>query len=250
MSTTRRPLVVGNWKMNGSRSQATSLVSGLLAKLQAPRAEVVLCPPAPYLPLLAAQLVGSKLALGAQDVSAEAPGAHTGEVAAEMLRDVGCAYVIVGHSERRRDQGEDDALVNAKLAAGLAAGLKVIVCIGESLQERDAGLTEQVVGRQLSAILPRLTQAPDAVVLAYEPIWAIGTGRTASSELAEAVHAYLRQQVGAVAPAAADSLAILYGGSVTAAVAPGLFSMPNIDGALVGGASLKAEEFSAICLAA
>jgi triosephosphate isomerase (TIM) len=246
----RRPLVVGNWKMHGSRASAVTLAHEVHAATANAAAEIVLCPPFIYLERVLAALPDERIAVGAQDVSAEAEGAHTGDCAAAMLVDTGCRHVIVGHSERRRDHGETDALVAAKMTAALAAGLSVIVCVGESLEEREAGQTEAVVARQLAPLTTMLAACAERVVLAYEPIWAIGTGRTASAEMAQEVHAHLRGLIAAGDPAAAARSRILYGGSVNAGVAAALFAMPDIDGALVGGASLKPVEFASICNAA
>ena len=250
MSVTRRGLVAGNWKMHGSRAANASLVAGVRAALPA-GADCVLCPPAVYLADVAAALAGSSIGLGAQDVSPEAAqGAYTGEWSGAMLRDVGCSHVIVGHSERRARHGESDALVARKTAAALAAGLVPIVCVGETLEERDAGATAAVVGRQLEAVLVGCgVEAFRSAVLAYEPVWAIGTGRAATPEQAQEIHALLRGLIRARDAIIGGSVRVLYGGSVKASNARELFAMPDIDGGLIGGASLKADEFTAIVAA-
>lgn len=246
--TTRRRLVVGNWKMYGSRARNAELLAGILAAPPG-AAELVVCAPFPYLADAAAALAGSPLGLGAQDCSAHAEGAHTGEVAAAMLAEVGCRYVIVGHSERRAQQGESDVLVAQKAQAALAQGLTPIVCVGETLAQREQGQTGAVVGRQLEAVIAQLGERSRAIVLAYEPVWAIGTGRTATPEQAQEVHALLRAQLQA-APGGAAQVQILYGGSVKPDNAATLFAQPDIDGGLIGGASLKAADFIAIARAA
>ena len=244
----RRKLVVGNWKMNGSVAANGALLGAI--KAAAPfAAEVSVCVPAPYLRDIAGLLEGSEIAWGGQDCSAHAAGAFTGEVSAGMLAELGCRHVIVGHSERRALHGESDALVADKAAAALDGGLVPIVCVGETLAERDAGATEAVVARQLGAVVDRLGARIDAVVVAYEPVWAIGTGKTASPEQAQAVHAFLRATL-ARAGAASGSIRLLYGGSVKGDNAAQLFAQPDIDGGLIGGASLKAADFIAICRAA
>ncbi len=242
----RRKLVVGNWKMNGSRGTNAVLLTALEAA-PAGRAKVCVCAPTPYLADVAAVLAGSAISWGAQDCSSHDDGAYTGEVSAAMLADVGCRYVLVGHSERRALHGESDVLVAAKAERAIGRGLIPIVCVGETLAEREAGATESVVLRQLAAVVALLGADIAKIVLAYEPVWAIGTGKTASSDEAQAVHACLRA---ALAKAGADSISILYGGSVKADNAARLFAQPDIDGGLIGGASLKAAEFVAICRAA
>jgi triosephosphate isomerase len=242
----RGKLVVGNWKMNGGLRQNDALLADLRAGWTAPPArQLAVCVPFPYLWQAQAALSGSSIAWGAQNVSEHAAGAFTGEVSAAMAAEFGCRYAIVGHSERRTLYGESDALVAAKAAAALRAGLTPIVCVGETLEEREAGATETVVLRQLDAVSSRLGDDMGAVVIAYEPVWAIGTGRTASAAQAQAVHQVLRRRLAAVDAAAAD-VALLYGGSVKADNAKTLFAAADIDGALVGGASLKADEFLAI----
>ena len=239
----RRRLVVGNWKMHGSRAANADLLAGLQAASPW-RAEVSVCVPAPYLQQVGDTLRGSTIAWGAQDCSNHTAGAYTGEVAAGMLADLGCRHVIVGHSERRAMHGESDGLVAEKAQRALAVGLLPIVCVGETLAEHDAGDTATVTQRQLGAVIERLGDAVASIVVAYEPVWAIGTGKTATPAQAQAVHAALRAQLGSA------TIAILYGGSVKADNAAALFAQNDIDGALVGGAALKAAEFAAICAAA
>ena len=241
-------LVLGNWKMNGTRATNAALLEALLAASPfAP--EVAVCVPAPYLGEVAVALEGSDIAWGAQDCSSHDAGAFTGEVSAAMLAEFGCRYVIVGHSERRALHGESDRLVAEKAAQAVAAGVIPVVCVGETLAERDAGRTNAIVGRQLAVAIDVLGARMASVVVAYEPVWAIGTGKTSSPEEAQAVHAHLRAALIAAAPAGADNR-ILYGGSVKADNAAQLFAQPDIDGGLIGGASLKAADFVAICRAA
>jgi len=247
----RRPLVAGNWKMNGSTESVAALIHGLRAGLSADLAvDVLVCPPAVYL-AQAGALLDSSMALGAQDVSEHAAGAYTGETAASMLADLGCTCVIVGHSERRALFGDSDTRVAAKFSAVKAAGLTPILCVGETLDQRESGQTLAVIAAQIDAVL--LEQGVGAftgAVVAYEPVWAIGTGRTATPEQAQAVHAAIRAQIAAVDPTVAAELKILYGGSVGSANAEALFGQVDIDGGLVGGASLKVDDFLAICRAA
>jgi triosephosphate isomerase len=244
----RRKLVVGNWKMNGSRPANAELLAALLAA-RPYRADVAVCVPFVFVNETAATLAGSDLRWGAQDVSAQAQGAYTGEVSAAMLAECGCRYAIVGHSERRAYHAESDGLVAQKAQAALARGVTPIVCVGETLAEREVGETESVVKRQLSAVIHQLTHCAAEMVVAYEPVWAIGTGRTATPEQAQAVHAVLRAQLQA-ATGRADAMKILYGGSMNAGNAATLLAQPDIDGGLIGGASLKAGEFITICRAA
>ena len=248
----RQKLVAGNWKMNGSRASIKALLDGIKQGIAAvENAEVVVCAPYVYLADVQSQLQGSPIAWGAQNLSTEASGAFTGEIAADMLLDFACKYVIVGHSERRSLYGEDDALVARKYAVARAAGLKPILCIGESLDEREAGTTEAVVARQLDAViaLEGLAALADGVI-AYEPVWAIGTGKTASPEQAQQVHKFIRQRIAEQDAAVAEKVQILYGGSMNAANAADLLSQADIDGGLIGGASLKSEDFLTICRAA
>jgi triosephosphate isomerase len=248
----RQRLVAGNWKMHGSLPDNQGLLeaaAGTAARLRDARCAV--CVPFPYLAQAQKVLAGSRAAWGAQNVSQHAKGAFTGEVSAAMLREFACVYVIVGHSERRSLYGEDDLTVALKAEAVLAAGMSPIVCVGETLSQREGGETEAVVAGQLDAVLGRVgVQGLRKSIVAYEPVWAIGTGRTASPQQAQAVHAFIRSRVARQSPDTAAALPILYGGSVKASNAAGLFDMPDIDGGLIGGASLDAAEFSAICLAA
>jgi triosephosphate isomerase (TIM) len=248
----RRPLIAGNWKMHGSRAENAELIEALLLGLPAQTpVDIVVCPPFVYLWEVGRLVKSSNIALGAQSVCAEQVGAFTGEASASMLKDVGCRYVIVGHSERRAIYKEDDALVARKFLAAQSQGLIPILCVGETLEERERGQTMQVVSRQLTAVLDLAgVAALRAAVIAYEPVWAIGTGKNATPEQAQEVHAHIRTAVaGRDAKIAAD-VRILYGGSVKAANARELFAMPDVDGGLVGGASLKADEFLKICAAA
>jgi len=245
-------LVAGNWKMNGSSSQNAELLTSILAAAPASdRVQMLVCPPFPYLAAAAQQLAGSKLMLGAQTVSENPPGAFTGEVSAAMLLDVGCTHVLVGHSERRSLYGETSETVAAKFEAALGGGLRPILCVGETRAEREAGRTEAVVEQQLGAVLSRVGIAAFAsAVVAYEPVWAIGTGLTASPEQAQDVHRHIRATMAAEDSDIAANTLILYGGSVKGDNAAGLFAMPDIDGGLIGGASLKAVDFLAIATAA
>jgi triosephosphate isomerase len=245
----RKKLVAGNWKMHGSLAENAALLSALKPALAG--IEAVVCVPFPYLAQVQAALAGSSIFWGAQNVSEQAKGAFTGEVSASMLLDFGCKYVIVGHSERRSLYGESDALVAGKYIAAQAAGMTPILCVGESLAEREAGVTEVVVSRQLDAVIDAAGVGSLAkAVIAYEPVWAIGTGKTASPEQAQAVHAFIRGRIAALDAGVADQLVIQYGGSVKAANAAELMAQPDIDGGLIGGASLVADEFIAICRAA
>ena len=234
----RVPLVAGNWKMHGSRASIAALLDVLVENNPSGCA---VCVPFPYLGQVAERLRGSPIAWGAQNVSEHVQGAYTGEVSAAMLAEFGCRYVIVGHSERRQLYGETDAQAAAKFAAVKAAGMTPILCVGETLQERDAGKTEEVVGRQLGKVLEK--NSFENSILAYEPVWAIGTGRNATPEQAQAVHAFLRSKVPADTP-------ILYGGSVKPQNAAAIFAMPDVDGGLIGGASLVAKDFLDIVKAA
>jgi triosephosphate isomerase len=248
----RRPLVAGNWKQNGSRAANAALTGALRAGLPASRGcDVMVCPPFVYLAQTVESLAGSGILVGAQSVSAQAGGAFTGEISAAMLRDVGCTHAIVGHSERRALYGETDAIVAGKYQAARKGGLAPILCVGETLEERRAGVTAEVVRRQLAAVLDAVAiEEIAAGVVAYEPVWAIGTGQTATPEQAQEVHALIRSIVAMRNARIAAELRILYGGSVKGSNARALFSMPDIDGGLVGGASLDAAEFVAICAAA
>jgi triosephosphate isomerase len=242
-------LMVGNWKMNGGLAANSSWVAELLSSMPAGASRLVICVPAPYLPQMQALLAGSVMALGAQDVSAHLPGAYTGEVSADMLRDFSVRYAIVGHSERREYHGETDALVAIKAQRALAAGITPIVCVGENLAEREAGQTEAVVKRQLAAVIHANGHCISEIVVAYEPVWAIGTGLTATPEQAQQVHAVLRAQLHA-ASAQAARVSILYGGSMNAANAAQLLAQPDVDGGLIGGACLQATDFLSLLKAA
>jgi triosephosphate isomerase len=248
----RARLVAGNWKMHGSRAANARLLDAV--KAGAPRAAgvaIAVCVPFPYLQQAAEALEGTAIALGGQTLSEHDAGAYTGEVSGAMLRELGCRYVIVGHSERRTLYGEDDARVAAKFGAARRAGLVPVLCVGETLAERDRGATEDVIARQLGAVIDAGGVAALAgAVIAYEPVWAIGTGRTASPAQAQSVHAFIRSRVGAADRGLAQALPILYGGSVKAGNAAELFAQADVDGGLIGGASLVAEDFLAICRAA
>ena len=245
-----RPLIAGNWKMHGSLREAAELAAGVAAGAAAvPGAELLVCPPFPYVPGVAAAMAGKAVAVGAQDCHAAAKGAHTGDVSAAMLKDVGAGFVILGHSERRANHGETDAAVRAKAEAALAAGLVPIVCVGESEAERLAGQAEDVVSTQLDGSLPDGFAAAGGVV-AYEPVWAIGTGRTPTEAEIAAVHAAIRDRLVARFGGAGAGLRILYGGSMKPANAAAILALPNVDGGLIGGASLVAADFLAIARAA
>ncbi|MEW8068531.1 MAG: triose-phosphate isomerase [Candidatus Thiodiazotropha endolucinida] len=248
----RRPLVAGNWKMNGSLESVRSLLDGISRGVDDVKStEVAVCPPYIYLPEVEKLLSGSDIAWGGQDLSTESSGAYTGEVAASMLNDFGCKYVIVGHSERRTYHAESDQLVAKKYAVARAAGLVPILCIGETLEEREAGTTNEVVARQLDAVIA--LEGVDALadgVIAYEPVWAIGTGMTATPDQAQEVHAFIRSRVAEKSSEVAEGLRILYGGSMKPGNAAELIGKPDIDGGLIGGASLTAEDFLGICTAA
>ena len=241
----KKKLIAGNWKMNASLATNEALIKALLAGAGSPACQVALCVPSVYLAQCQALLTGSVIELGAQDVSAHETGAFTGEISAAMLREFGVRYVLVGHSERRQYHFESAAVVAAKAQRALACGITPIVCVGETLAEREAGQTEDVVRRQLAAVIHTNGHCISEIVLAYEPIWAIGTGKTASAEQAQQVHALLRAQLQA-ASAQADRIQILYGGSMNAGNAAQLLAQPDIDGGLVGGASLKAPDFLSI----
>jgi len=249
----RRYLVAGNWKMNGSLAENAVLLDGILAGAAANAAvEILVCPPAVYVDGVGARLRGSPLLLGGQNLcDQDKPGAYTGEVHGGMLRELGCSYVIVGHSERRALYGESEAVVARKYRAAQACGLVPVLCVGETLQEREANQTEAVLQRQLAAVLDLCgVDSFASAVIAYEPVWAIGTGKTATPEQAQDAHAYIRGQLRGRNAKIADSTRILYGGSVKADNAQTLFANADVDGGLIGGASLKAADFLAICAAA
>ncbi|WP_226505926.1 MULTISPECIES: triose-phosphate isomerase [Pseudomonas] len=251
-SSNRKKMVIGNWKMNGSSAANASLLRSVLPVISRfKNVEIALCPPYPYLSAVADLLDDSEVALGAQNLSAELAGAHTGEVSAHMLYDIGCRFVLVGHSERRALYDEDDALVAKKFSTALRAGLIPVLCVGETFAQRQAGETQAIVTLQLSAVL-NAVGVDDLVkgVIAYEPVWAIGTGETATPEQAQAVHRHIRQWLATQTHAARADCLILYGGSVKADNAEQLFLQPDIDGGLIGGASLDAMSFVAICSAA
>lgn len=245
-------IVAGNWKLNGSLAANKELVEGILAGApDSDSVELLVCPPFPYLQSVQAMVAGSRVHAGAQNVSEHVSGAFTGEVSAAMLKDLGIGSVIVGHSERRSLYGETDEIVAAKFVAAQATGLRPVLCVGESLEQRESNETEQVVEKQLAAVIDAAgIDAFKSAVVAYEPVWAIGTGLTASPEQAQSVHKFIRSRFASESADVADGLQILYGGSCKGSNAAGLFSMPDIDGGLIGGASLKAEDFLAIADAA
>jgi triosephosphate isomerase (TIM) len=244
----RRPLIAGNWKMNGLKAEGLALAEGIAAKLKAapPAADLLVCPPATLIDAVSRSVAGTGLAVGGQDCHAAKSGAHTGDIAAPMLKDAGATYVIVGHSERRTDHGETDATVRAKAAAAHGAGLVAIICIGETEAERDGGRTLAVVGGQFDGSLPE-GATPDNTVIAYEPVWAIGTGRTPTTAEVAEVHAAIRELAAKrLGGAAAQALRILYGGSMKPSNAKELLALSDVDGGLIGGASLKVDDFWAI----
>lgn len=248
----RKPFVAGNWKMHGSRTAVAEFVAGLGADAVSQQVDMLVCAPFVYLPQLATALADTPVAVGAENLSAEVDaGAFTGEINGAMLADVGCSHVIVGHSERRALYGETDAVVASKVSAAVAAGLQPILCVGETLQQRDAGQAEAVLAAQLQAVLDACdAKTLAAMTIAYEPIWAIGTGRSATPEQAQAMHATIRQHIAASDGTLSRSMRLLYGGSVKPGNAAELFAGDDVDGALVGGASLKAASFLDIARAA
>jgi len=248
----RVPLIAGNWKMNGRREEIRALVAGIRERSAiSAQVELLVLPPFPYLDFVASLLEGAGIGLGGQDLSERADGAFTGDVSAGMLVDCGCRYVLAGHSERRTLHGEDDQTVAAKFDTAIQAGLKPVLCVGESLEEREQGRTEEVVRRQLAAVLDRTGIGPFAeAVVAYEPVWAIGTGLTASPEQAQSVHALIRSQLSEESATIGGQVRILYGGSVKPDNAADLFACDDIDGGLIGGAALQADSFMAIAEAA
>ena len=248
----REFLVAGNWKMNGSIAASDALVSGIVAGVpEGGGFRLLVCPPFPYLASVASQVSSSAVSLGAQNVSEHESGAFTGETAASMLKELGCEYVIVGHSERRAMFGETNEQVAAKYIAAQTAGIAPILCVGETLEEREAGTTEEIIDGQLDAVLDAAgVDSFASAVIAYEPVWAIGTGMTATPEQAQDVHRHIRARLAEQNAELADTVQILYGGSMKGENAPGLLSMPDIDGGLIGGASLKVDDFLAIAAAA
>ncbi len=248
----RRPLIAGNWKMNGSKESIKVLLDGIKQGIgDVNSAELLVCAPSIYIDSVSSQLEGSPVVAGAQNMSEQASGAFTGEIAGSMLNDFGCKYVIIGHSERRAIYGEDDALVAKKFAAVRAAGMTPILCVGETLEERESGVTETVVARQIDAVIDAegIDALADAVI-AYEPVWAIGTGKTATPEQAQDVHAFIRGRLGEQSADVAAKTRVLYGGSMNAGNAAELLAKDDIDGGLIGGASLKSEDFLTIARAA
>lgn len=248
----RQPLVAGNWKMNGSPASVRELLQGLKDGVsEVNNAKMVVCPPSVFIAEVQAQLTGTGIGWGGQDVSTQESGAYTGETAASMLTDFACEYVIIGHSERRTYHAETDQLVAEKFTAARKAGLIPLFCIGETLAEREQGITEDVVARQIDAVIAHCgVEMLGEGVIAYEPVWAIGTGKTATPEQAQEVHAFIRSRVAGSSTAVAESLQILYGGSMNPGNAAELMANPDIDGGLIGGAALKASDFLAICTAA
>lgn len=248
----RRPFVAGNWKMNGSRAESAALLDAVKAGVSnASKAEVAVCPPSILIPLAAEKLAGSAVAWGGQNLNVNKSGAFTGEISGPMLKDYGSTYVIVGHSERRSLYGETDAMVADKYGAAQAHGLVPILCVGETLAEREANQTESVVARQLDAVLAKHGVASlKNAIIAYEPVWAIGTGKTATPQQAQDVHRFIRERIAKQDKAVADGVRILYGGSMKGSNAKELIGQPDIDGGLIGGASLVADEFLTICRAA
>ncbi|MCG6940138.1 MAG: triose-phosphate isomerase [Thiohalocapsa sp.] len=247
----RRPLIAGNWKMNGTKADAAELVRGIVAGVSGmQKTDVAVCPPFPYLYLVEELLQGTAIGWGSQDVSCEDGGAFTGQVSAAMLKDFGCRYAIVGHSERRQLNGETDGVIARKYAQAVANGLVPILCVGETLEEREQGKTEEVVAKHIDGVLN--LEGVDAYahgVVAYEPVWAIGTGVTATPAQAQEVHAFLRERIAKKSKEIAKGLRILYGGSMKPGNAAELIGQPDIDGGLIGGASLNAADFVAICQA-
>lgn len=246
----RQKLVIGNWKMNGLSATNHSLVTAIVAGMAEVKSQVGICPPFVYLQQVNDLIKGTSIKLGAQNASANAQGAFTGEIAVDMLKDLGCYYVILGHSERRALYQESDEWVAQKVATTLKGDLIPVLCVGELLEEREANQTETVVARQLKAVINLVGIQPfEKIVVAYEPVWAIGTGKTATPEQAQAVHAFIRKLLSEHDAKIAQTVQILYGGSVKGSNAAELFAQPDIDGGLIGGAALKAEEFLTICKA-
>jgi len=248
----RQPMVAGNWKMNGSSDSVKELIAGIKEGMgSVTKTEVVVCPPAVYIPRVAGAAADSGIKVGSQNICDEDKGAFTGEISGDMLKDVGCEYAIIGHSERRALYGESDELVAKRFASARRNGVKPIFCIGETLEERESGITNDVCSRQIDAVIElEGVEALADGVIAYEPVWAIGTGKTASPEQAQEVHAFIRGKIAALNAEVAEGLRILYGGSMNAGNAKELIGQSDIDGGLIGGASLKPEDFLAICTAA
>ncbi|MDC1318073.1 triose-phosphate isomerase [Candidatus Thioglobus sp.] len=246
----RKTIIAGNWKMNASKISVKSLIDGILSGMEGVNSEVLVCVPFPYMSQVESLIEGSNLKLGAQNININSSGAFTGEVSADMIKDFGAKHVIVGHSERRSLYGETSSVVAEKTKAALGAGLSPILCVGESLEQRESGKTEVVVAEQINAVIELVgIESFDSIIIAYEPVWAIGTGMTATPEQAQAVHFFIRNLLGESSENIAQKTPILYGGSMNAGNAVELISCPDIDGGLIGGAALKAEDFLQICKA-
>jgi len=246
----RKTIIAGNWKMNASKASVKSLIGGILSGMEGVNSEVLVCVPFPYMSQVESLIEGSNLKLGAQNININSSGAFTGEVSADMIKDFGAKHVIVGHSERRSLYGETSSVVAEKTKAALGAGLSPLLCVGESLEQREAGKTETVVAEQINAVMELVgIESFDSIIIAYEPVWAIGTGMTATPEQAQAVHFFIRNLLGESSENIAQKTPILYGGSMNAGNAVELISCPDIDGGLIGGAALKAEDFLQICKA-
>ena len=246
----RKTIVAGNWKMNASKESVNTLIEGILSGMNEASSEVIVCAPFPYLSQVESLIQGSSLMLGAQNLNVNSAGAYTGEVSADMIKDFGAQHVIVGHSERRSLYGETNAIVAEKTKAAIDAGLTALLCVGESLEDRESGNTEAIVEEQINAVIDLIgIEAFDQVIIAYEPVWAIGTGLTASPEQAQTVHLFIRNLLANSSEKIAKRTPILYGGSMNAANAADLISCSDIDGGLIGGAALKAEDFLQICKA-
>ena len=246
----RKTIIAGNWKMNASKVSVKSLIDGILSGMEGVNSEVLVCVPFPYMSQVESLIEGSNLKLGAQNININPSGAFTGEVSADMIKDFGAKYVIAGHSERRSLYGETSSVVAEKTKAALGAGLSPLLCVGESLEQREAGKTETVVAEQINAVIELVgIESFDSIIIAYEPVWAIGTGMTATPEQAQAVHFFIRNLLGESSENIAQKTPILYGGSMNAGNAVELISCPDIDGGLIGGAALKAEDFLQICKA-
>ncbi|MDB4038311.1 triose-phosphate isomerase [Candidatus Thioglobus sp.] len=246
----RKTIIAGNWKMNASKASVKSLIGGILSGMEGVNSEVLVCVPFPYMSQVESLIEGSNLKLGAQNININSSGAFTGEVSADMIKDFGAKHVIVGHSERRSLYGETSSVVAEKTKAALGAGLFPLLCVGESLEQREAGKTETVVAEQINAVIELVgIESFDSIIIAYEPVWAIGTGMTATPEQAQAVHFFIRNLLGESSENIAQKTPILYGGSMNAGNAVELISCPDIDGGLIGGAALKAEDFLQICKA-